>query len=156
MLVHRDITGIRRISWTTYDLPCDKKFHPSDMYANSKLMNVLFAVGLKNLFQEKNIQNIKSASLHPGIVDTEFGLDDCFLRSMRCFFRFCCCCIQRQSEGGAESTLHVSRIPFEQLKSGEYYDDDCRLTEMDKKGRDQNLVKRLWEISEKVYGVKFD
>ena len=42
------------------------------------------------------------------------------------------------------------------MKSGEYYNDDSRVKEMDKKGRDQAIVKRLWELSEKAYGIKFD
>ena len=33
------------------DLACDKKFDSWDQYNSSKLMNVLFAVGLNNLFK---------------------------------------------------------------------------------------------------------
>ena len=134
------------------DLACDKKYDSWDQYNNSKFMNVLFASGLNNLFQEKNIQNLKSASLHPGIVSTGFGSENCLVKVFRC----CLCCIVKQSEGGSASTLHVCRIPFEELKSGEYYDDDTKHKEMDKKGRDQELVKKLWQISEKAYGIKFD
>ena len=134
------------------DLACDKKFDTWDQYNSSKLLNVLFAVGLNNLFKEKNIQNVKSASLHPGIVSTGFGTDSLAVKFLRC----CCCCMVVESQGGATSTLHVCRIPYEEVKSGEYYDDDSSHKEMDKKGRDQELVKKLWQISEKAYGIKFD
>ena len=37
------------------DLACDKKYDNWDRYNNSKLFNVLFAVGLNKLFQEKKL-----------------------------------------------------------------------------------------------------
>lgn len=37
------------------DLACDKKYDNWDRYNNSKLFNVLFAVGLNKLFKEKKL-----------------------------------------------------------------------------------------------------
>ena len=78
--------------------------------------------------KKKNIQNVKSASLHPGIVSTGFGTDSLAVKFLRC----CCCCMVVESQGGATRTLHVCRIPYEEVKSGEYYDDDSSHKEMDK------------------------
>ena len=44
-----------------------------NQYSNSKLLNVLFTVGLNNFFKQNNINNIKTASLHPGAVESNFG-----------------------------------------------------------------------------------
>ena len=50
------------------DLTFSKKWSSMPVYGNSKMLNVLFTVGLNNLLKEKNIQNVKTASLHPGAV----------------------------------------------------------------------------------------
>ena len=59
------------------DMTYEKNWNNLDAYANSKMFNVLFTVGLNNLFKIKNIENIKTASLHPGIVATNFGNGFC-------------------------------------------------------------------------------
>ena len=42
------------------------------------------------------------------------------------------------------------------MASGEYYDDDGKVKEMNPLGRDLDFVRRLWAASEKAYGIKFD
>ena len=79
-----------------------------DAYANSKLFNVLFSVGLNNLFKEKNIQNIKTASVHPGVVDSNLASDSCMLQCLKCI----CCCMFVKKDEGARTNLHLCRIPF--------------------------------------------
>ena len=123
-----------------------------DAYSNSKLFNVLFSVGLDNLFKEKNIRNVKTASLHPGVVETNLASDSSWVHCMRCI----CCCMFVKREKGARTNLHLCRIPFEEIRSGEYYDSDTEHKEMNKKARDMSAVRKLWEISEKAYGIKFD
>ena len=49
-------------------------------YAISKLYNVLFTVGLNNLINKNSLNNVKTASLHPGYVLTNFGSDNLFGR----------------------------------------------------------------------------
>ena len=92
-------------------------------YSNSKLLNVLFTVGLNNFLQENKIHNIKTASLHPGAVESNFGNESFSVKCFRCF----CCCIYVNNETGARTSLYLSRIPFEQIRSGEYYNDDTKL-----------------------------
>ena len=54
------------------DLACEhRKFSSVTQYATSKLFNVLFSVGLQNLLAQCNIANVKTASLHPGVIDTD-------------------------------------------------------------------------------------
>ena len=66
------------------------------------------------------------------------------------------CCTLKKSDSGASTSLYLSRLPFSELRSGEYYDDDNSHKEMDKKGRDMALVDKLWQMSGKAYGIKFD
>lgn len=51
------------------DLKCENKnYKPFEVYSNSKMMNVIFTLGLNNMLKEKNLENLKTASLHPGAV----------------------------------------------------------------------------------------
>ena len=134
------------------DLTFENNYSSMGVYKNSKLLNVIFTVGLRNLFEKKNLRHLKTASLHPGFVDTGFGLDN----NMMKFYRCCCFCLRVNEETGATTSLHLCRIPFEQINNGEYYDDDTKQIEMNKLGRDPKLLNRLWEVSEKAYGIKFD
>ena len=116
------------------------------------MMNVLFTVGLDNLFREKGYKNLKAACLHPGIVQSGFGSDSCFIQCAQ----WICCCIYIQNQDGAKTSLYLCRTPFPSIQSGEYYDCDTKKKEMDQKGRNMNLVRKLWEQSEKAYGISFD
>ena len=75
------------------DLKCTNKPYDSmNQYSDSKLCNVIFTVGLEKLLQKSKLQNIKVASLHPGVVDSGFYNnrgDQSFLMK---FFKNCCCC----------------------------------------------------------------
>ena len=96
------------------DLACEKGYSGFGVYCNSKTFNVLFTVGLNNMLQAKNLKHIKTASLHPGIVETSFGGDSCLIK----FFRCCFCCCVVDSADGAKTSLHLSRIHFEEIRSG--------------------------------------
>ena len=133
------------------DLTWEKNWSSLSVYLNSKMLNVLFTVGLKNLLEKKNYQSIKTACLNPGGVDTGAEQGCCAK-----FFMCLCCCLFVDTETGAKTSLHLSQIPLEEIKSGEYYDNDRCVKEMDKKGRDMELVRKLWEMSEKAYGIKFN
>ena len=135
------------------DLACEhKNYAYLGQYEISKLFNVLFTVGLHNFFQKSSFHNLKAVVLHPGIVDTNIASDFCLTKYVKC----CFCCFFTNSENGAQTNLHLSRIPFEEVKSGEYYHSDSTHREMDKRGRNMELVDKLWRISEEAYGIKFD
>lgn len=134
------------------DLGCQNGYKRLNQYYKSKLFNVLFTVGLNNLLKENNLNHIKTASLHPGHAQTGFGGDNFSKKIYLCL----CCCLFVQPDVGARTSLHLSRTPFEEIKSGEYYDEDATHKEMDKRGRDMEIVKKLWEISEGAYKIKFN
>ena len=90
------------------DLTFEKSYSSMGVYKNSKLLNVLFSVGLKDLFEKKNLKHLKSASLHPGFVDSGFGVEN----NMMKFYRCCCFCLRVNQETGATTSLYLSRIPF--------------------------------------------
>lgn len=56
------------------DIECaNKSFSGMTQYSISKLFNVLFTRGLNDLINKKGLKHVKTASLHPGVVDTNFG-----------------------------------------------------------------------------------
>jgi len=65
----------------------------------------------------------------------------------------CCCYVS--PENGARTSLYLSRNGFEQLKSGQYYDDDTTIGEMNPLGSNKAAVDSLWAISEKTFGIEF-
>ena len=56
------------------DLVCEGMFLGD--YSNSKMMNVLFTVGLNDLLKEGNLHHVKTVSLYPGAVETGFVRDN--------------------------------------------------------------------------------
>ena len=56
------------------DIECNNKgFTAFTQYKISKIFNVLFTRGLNDLITKNNYKHIKTACLHPGSVDTNFG-----------------------------------------------------------------------------------
>ena len=77
------------------------------------------------------LHNLKTVVLHPGIVQTNITSGHCLEKYVKCLG----CCFFTNSKNGAKTSLHLCRIPFEEIKSGEYYDSDTKHKEMDKRGR---------------------
>ncbi len=64
----------------------NSSFSSFDQYYKSKMANVIFTVGLANRLVKYT--NVKTASLHPGIVDSGFGRESGYFN---CFKSICCC-----------------------------------------------------------------
>lgn len=122
----------------TVDPSCSKSWSSFDSYCKSKLANVMFTTALADRLTK--FKHIKTASLHPGVVDSQFGRGHCMID---CFRRLCCC-VYVDNEEGATTSLFLSRIDFEQLQSGAYYNDNTRIKEMKNLGRDRTETQKLW------------
>lgn len=101
----------------------EKSYDFWDEYDYGKLLNVIFTKGLVELIKKENLK-MKSAALSPGIVRTNFFdhstcLHQCLIKP------FCypiACCILITPSQGAETSLHTTLIPLEELENGAYYD----------------------------------
>jgi NAD(P)-dependent dehydrogenase (short-subunit alcohol dehydrogenase family) len=72
----------------THDLAMQQtSFSSLTQYNKSKLANVEFTVALADRLSK--LPNIKTASLHPGIVSSGFGQDSSVIKCFKCF----CCCL---------------------------------------------------------------
>ena len=85
------------------DIECrEKTFGSNEQYWISKFMNVLFTQELSKKLSK--YPNLKTVSLHPGIVDSNIGSDVCLIR----VFNKLCCCIYVTNAEGARTSIHLS------------------------------------------------
>jgi retinol dehydrogenase-12 len=128
------------------------------LYCISKLGNVFHAQSLNEFFKRNN-KEIKTASLHPGLVNTEIFSTKRFSRSIiKCLFVFISPFLwlfAKDVEMGAQTTLHIVYLEYDQLNSGAYYNNckEEKLGELpsDKEKRDElmnfthQLIKTHWK-----------
>ncbi|MHA7131363.1 SDR family NAD(P)-dependent oxidoreductase [Algoriphagus namhaensis] len=123
------------------DLGLAKASNTFSSYANAKLYNILYTKGLKENYQDQNVQ---AYSLHPGAVKTAFGSDSgplsrAIIRASQVFFI--------SAEKGAQTTLHLTKTEPGKLINGAYYDKK-KVKSTSSKAMDRELIQNLWEYSE--------
>jgi retinol dehydrogenase-12 len=107
-------------------------------YAVSKLCNVLFT---KSLAAGKAGGDIKSYSLHPGVVASDAW------RQMPWPIRPLIKMFMISNEEGAKTSLYCATSPEVEELSGEYFD-ECKVKEPSKLALDAILADELWKKSE--------
>lgn len=136
------------------DIKSEKSYSPNSAYGRSKLANILFTRELaKKLEQEKS--NIKVVALHPGVVVTELtrNLEEKFIvraamnlgRPIRYLFF-------KDTEHGAQTSLHCALAEWNKLENGAYYS-DCKVKATSSKAKDEKLMKEVWDISARAAGI---
>ena len=133
------------------------------LYSNTKILMLYFSKFLTQLFEEKNYNYIKSASVHPGGVDTEFSrfvFEDKY-PILRLFFigftpllKFIC----KTPVDGAQTQLNLCYIPFNEFVSGAYYA-DCKVTNTKDFANNSNKINSsmkltVEEIKKKIPDIK--
>jgi retinol dehydrogenase 12 len=107
-------------------------------YSVSKLCNVLFT---KSLAQGKAGGDIKSYSLHPGVVASDAW------RQMPWPVRPLIKMFMISNEEGAKTSLYCATSSEVEDSSGEYFD-ECKVKKPSKLALDTNLADELWKKSE--------
>lgn len=130
-----------------------KRYNKWGSYSQSKISNLYFAIELDRRLRAKGYSTISLGS-HPGYSNTELQRYSIFWRILNIFFAM-------SAKKGAEATLFAATEP----KATEYiYWGPTGIIEMrgstgkaklNKKVRDENIAKRLWEISEEMTGTKY-
>jgi retinol dehydrogenase-12 len=117
------------------------------VYAQSKLMNVMFTYELARRWKDRGIT---ANCLHPGVIETGLlgGARNPVMRGLfsvvKKFFK--------SADKGAVGSVYLACSPEVEGKTGGYYD-DCKLTRTNPESYDQDAVTRLWQISEKYLGL---
>ncbi|XP_033110550.1 retinol dehydrogenase 13-like [Anneissia japonica] len=136
------------------DLNSEKNYDKAYAYSDSKLANVLFTHELSRRLQGTGVT---ANCLHPGIVKTQIGRHTAMQNSQfsmsilgPIFWMFVKTPVQ-----GAQTTIECAVNEKLETVSGKYFK-DCKITECDPKGRDDEVAIRLWNVSEQMVGLVSD
>lgn len=132
------------------DLQAERGYGVMSAYAQSKLANVLFA---RELARRTAGWGITSTSVHPGGVATNFGRYNGGVRGA--LWRVGTTIarpILRSPAKGAETVIWLATAPVEATPNGAYFK-DCRVKQPAPQGEDDEVARRLWEVSAQLTGV---
>ena len=126
------------------DLQSEKvKYKPMEVYARTKLMNILFTYELARRLEGTKIT---VNCFTPGFRRTNLG------RNMSGFQRFGMRMFAAKPEGGAKTLIYLATSPDVEGVSGKYFSDE-KPVESSKATHDKDLALKLWNISEKLTGL---
>jgi retinol dehydrogenase-12 len=141
----------------------EKNYSGIWQYGLSKLGNVYFTRYLHR-YIEKNNLNIKTASLHPGVIITELSRE--YKGILMGLFRLVAFpfiwLIFKTPRMGAETTLHLCYTPDEEFKSGQYYSDSRVKALLPHASSDKNMEsfmdysRQLIDSCSKKFDVKLE
>jgi WW domain-containing oxidoreductase len=127
------------------NLSGEKGYKPVVAYGQSKLANILFAVGLTRRL--KGTATTANA-LHPGVIDTNLSRHlPPALSAMLRIFSFTP--MFKSILQGAATTCYVATAPALASVSGSYFS-NCNPTVPAAQARDSALAERLWAVSEEL------
>lgn len=134
------------------DLNSEKNYNSLTAYRQSKLANVLFTRELSRRLQGTNVT---ANSLHPGIVNTE--LTRYLPQSVPLYLRVLIVplvyLLGKTPLQGAQTTIHCAVDESLANVTGKYLS-DCAIKEESKAAQDAEAAKKLWEVSEKLVGLR--
>lgn len=123
-----------------------EKFGILKTYARSKLGIVYFAQNLARLLETNGITNLKTASLHPGVVRTDIwsrGIIPAFLDKIGIIFYPIVWLLTKSEVDGAQTSLHLCCCPLDKLTNGAYYQ-DCDVESFTNVATDGKLMQASW------------
>ncbi|CAB4402755.1 unnamed protein product [Rhizophagus irregularis] len=134
-----------KIDFDNLNLEKGAYFGPFQGYANTKLMNIIVTKELSRVVQNKN-ENITTFLLQPGIIQTNLGHMNSglsnFLQNL--FVKM----YEIPAEQGAINVLYPVLSP-ENKETGKYYHEGIE-KEPNEIVKDQEVMKRLWNVSEQI------
>ena len=129
------------------DINYEKSYNAWSAYFNSKLANVLFT---RELSKGLEGTHVTVNALHPGAVTTELQrhsiLSNPLLYPLR-WYMF------KTAEQGAQTSIYCAVSEEMEGVSGKYLR-DCHIVEESKGAQDDDVAKKLWEISVKMVGLE--
>ena len=147
-----NLTSVGHILFTYFnmdDLLWEKKAYDEvKAYGQSKLCNVLFT---KELHRRLADDGITAYAVHPGNVATDLMRHSSLLTF---FYPIMSRIYFKTPEEGAQTSVHCAVQEGLESLSGEYFADCARLKSA-KMSYDVDKAKELWEVSEKLSGVKY-
>ncbi|XP_069742577.1 retinol dehydrogenase 14a [Narcine bancroftii] len=131
------------------DLNSEKSYNKSFGYSRSKLANILFT---RELAKHLDGSGVTTNVLHPGIVRTNLGRHVSIPLLGQPIFKFMSWAFFKTPEQGAETSLYLATSHEVEGVSGEYFG-DCKQEELLPKAMDDEVAKKLWDVSAKMVGL---
>ena len=135
------------------DLDSRKSYDPWKAYGRSKLANVLFAYELSRRLPADS--GVAVNALHPGIVDTE--LARYLLPGEPAWWQKPLFAVAKSlaltPEQGARTSVYLASSPEAEGVSGKYFV-DCKPAASSKESYDEEVARRLWEVSAEMTGLR--
>ncbi|XP_019643816.1 PREDICTED: retinol dehydrogenase 13-like [Branchiostoma belcheri] len=137
------------------DINLEESYTPIKAYGQSKLANVLFT---KELARKIKGTGVTAYSLHPGGINTglQRHLGDSYgwwFTLIKPLFAGGLSLFGKTPQQGAQTTIHCAVSEGLETSSGLYFT-DCAPKEPIPEAKDEAVAKKLWELSEKMVGLK--
>ena len=123
------------------NLQGEKKYSGWDAYARSKLCNILFTY---ELARRLDATGVNVNALQPGYVATNLATNNGILYAI--FARVSSRLFGRKPEVGAQTSVYLASSPEVEGVTGKYFQ-DCQLAQSSPLSYDEELAKRLWQVS---------
>jgi len=131
------------------DIGGEKKFSSFRAYSQSKLANIMFSYDLAKRLEGTGVT---VNAVHPGAVATNFGKE---MKGLLGFvFKKLGRRFMRTAEQGAQTSIYLASSPEVEGVTGKYFADSKPL-KSNKESYDENVRRKLWELSEKLTGVSY-
>lgn len=122
----------------------ERRFSMMQVYARSKLANLLFARALARRLRDSGVT---VNALHPGVVDTGLA------REFPWPFRVLATLVLIAPDKGARTSVYLATALELEGASGDYYV-KCRRIEPDPAALDDGAAERLWRLAEAATGIR--
>ncbi|XP_788671.3 retinol dehydrogenase 13 [Strongylocentrotus purpuratus] len=136
----------RRGNMNLDDVMMSKKYEALQAYGQSKLANVMFT---RELARRLKGTGVTSYSLHPGVINTDLGRHFGTYASWAKPLLFFTSPFLKTSEQGAQTSIYCCVDEKAGQETGLYYM-DCAATEPIEKAKDDEVAKKLWDLSLKL------
>ena len=126
-----------------------KRYSGWRTYRRSKLANILFTYRLAALLVDRSVA---VNCLHPGFVASRFGHNNgwLFVAALKAAMRLSAI----DTDAGARTSVHLATSADVAGVSGRYFD-ECRATASSPASHDEEVGRRLWDMSESLTGHRY-
>jgi retinol dehydrogenase 12 len=121
------------------DLQSERTYEADEVYAVTKLMNLLFTFELARRLAGTGVT---ANALHPGAVATRLLAD--YMQTTRVY--------GASPEQGADTVVYLAAAPEVEGRTGKYFT-NRRETRSSPASYDEGLARRLWDVSARLTGI---
>ena len=119
-----------------------------DSYFQSKLANILFS---KELVRHLKGSSVTVNSLHPGMIAETEAIRH-FPSVLQTVYSILAIPFAKTAKQGAQTTIYLAVSEDVEGVSGSYFI-DCAITEPSEAAQDENIARKLWDISQTLVGL---